>query len=329
MAVSDISPEPPPSANEGYWQSLFELEESLAEEHSGQAPAEPDVSESVPPDVGANGHPPVTADTTVMWAKADAALKQDALLSLKVTGFNKGGLLVDWEGLQGFVPASQLLDLPNFHIETERIRELKRRQHQVLKLKIIELDRESSRFILSERIADVTAIRRQQLLSNLEPEQRRSGRITNLTRFGAFVDLGGIEGLIHISELSWGRVEHPSQIVQAGDEVEILVLSVDRQKERVALSLKRLQSNPWEGIEERYQPGQLVSGVVSNIVHFGVFIEVEDGLEGLIHISELAEGNFLHPRNVVSLGDKVSARILEVNGGKRRLALSMRAVSDE
>jgi small subunit ribosomal protein S1 len=139
-----------------------------------------------------------------------------------------------------------------------------------------------------------------------------------------FIDLGGLEGLIHISELSWGRVSHPRDILTRGDTVRVYVMEVNREQGRVALSLKRMQPDPWETVEQRYKIGQVVEGLITNVVDFGAFACVEDGLEGLIHVSELAEGSFLHPRNVVKEGDRVRARILNINGQARRLGLSLR-----
>ena len=148
--------------------------------------------------------------------------------------------------------------------------------------------------------------------------------MTNLTTFGAFVDLGGVEGLIHISELSWDRVHHPSDVVHPGQQVETYVLGVNPEEGRIALSLKRLRPNPWSDVESRYYIGQLVDGEVTNVVSFGAFVRLEEGLEGLIHISELAEGSFLHPRNVVREGDMVRVRVLSIDGANQRLGLSLR-----
>ena len=150
------------------------------------------------------------------------------------------------------------------------------------------------------------------------------GSITNLCDFGAFVDLGGLEGLIHISELSWGRVGHPTDMLQRGQEIDAYVLSVDRENARIALSLKRLFPDPWKTVGERYSIGQMVSGTITNVVDFGAFACIEEGLEGLIHVSELAEGHFLHPRNVVAEGQLVQARILSIDSEARRLGLSLR-----
>jgi len=151
--------------------------------------------------------------------------------------------------------------------------------------------------------------------------------VTNLCDFGAFVDLGGVEGLIHISELSWGRVEHPRDVLRRGERVKVYVIDVQPEQGRIALSLKRLQPDPWATMAQRYRVRQIVEGVITNVVDFGAFARVEEGLEGLIHISELAEGNFLHPRNVVREGERV--RVLSVDGSSRRLSLSLRRLEGD
>ncbi len=258
------------------------------------------------------------------WQLAQASSENEEILELEVTGYNRGGLLVQLNGLRAFVPASQLVDSPN-HLEyEERDAELASRVGHVLPLKIIDLDRTRNRLILSERDAISNEEREARLLAQLCTGDIRRGRVTNLCSFGAFVDLGGAEGLIHISEISWGRVGHPGDVLQTGDEVEVYVINVNREEKKVGLSLKRLQPDPWTTVEERYQVGQLIEGTITNVVSFGAFARVEEGLEGLIHISELAEGNFLHPRNVVKEGDVVTARILNINSVNHRLGLSLR-----
>lgn len=314
------------SDDDAYWASLLEQEESFY-----AAAAEPDNETDWPPLTrpprlpAIDGH--LAAAFEESWRKAEEVLHQDQVIELVVTGYNKGGLLVVWNGLQGFVPASQLANFPQFHLETARYDELKRRQNQRLKLKIIELDSAANRLILSERAALATAEARDQLLNQVRPGDHRQGYVTNLSDFGVFIDLGGVEGLIHISELSWGRVNHPSDVVQPGQLVDVLVLHINRGEGRIALSLKRLRPDPWLSVEERYRPGQVVEGVISSVVNFGAFLVIEDGLEGLIHISELAEGTFLHPRNVVNKGERVMARVLHVDGRTRRLSLSLRDIS--
>jgi len=268
-----------------------------------------------------------SVENSATWQMAIEAHRSDRTLHLPVSGFNKGGLLVNWHDLQGFVPASQLVDFPHLHIAHERLRALASFHDKTLDLKILEVNPSKNRLVLSERSALVKAEEKAGLLQRVRTNDVLSGHVTNLTDFGAFIDLGGVEGLIHISELSWSRVTHPSQIVQPGQAIEVLVLNVDRDKERIGLSYKRLKRDPWRAVEERYKPGDFVSGQISNIVSFGAFVLLEEELEGLIHISELAEGSFLHPRNVVKQGEFVRARVLQVNSQKKRLALSLRGVN--
>jgi small subunit ribosomal protein S1 len=207
--------------------------------------------------------------------------------------------------------------------------EFARRIGWTLCVKVIEVDRTHGRLVFSERATSSEESRREALWGDLCEGAVRRGCITNVCAFGAFVDLGGLEGLIHISEISWGRVNHPGDVLKTGDTVEVFVISVDRAAKRVALSLKRLRPDPWATVAERYQVGQLVKGTVTNVVNFGAFVRLEEGLEGLIHVSELAEGQFLHPRNVVGEGDAVVARVINIDGTQRRLALSLRRVTEE
>ena len=175
------------------------------------------------------------------------------------------------------------------------------------------MNRDLNRLILSERATLVGANQREQLFYRIEPGQIHEGQVTNLTNFGAFIDLGGVEGLVHISELSWSRVIHPSDILTPGQTVQVKVLTVDSENGRVALSIKQLKANPWLTVDERFTEGQLIEGTISNVVSFGAFVMIEEELEGLIHISQLAEGTFLHPRNVVQTGQIVVARVLHVD----------------
>ncbi len=331
--TADSSPEmsPQQQSDDAYWAALFEQEESLLPPEN-----KPDVPLSnhwAPLNQRldgrfrwSDGERMAEADP---WQKALELMNADDTLALPVTGFNKGGLLVQWQGLQGFVPASQLIDFPQFHLESERLNALRQWQSKKLTLKIIELNRELNRLILSERATLVEADQREKLFYRIEPGQIHEGQVTNLTNFGAFVDLGGVEGLIHISELSWSRVIHPSDIVEPDQKVRVKVLNVDSENGRVALSLKRLHENPWLTVDERFKPGQLVEGTITNVVSFGAFVMIEDELEGLIHISQLAEGVFLHPRNVVQKGQIVVARVLKVDGANKRLALTLRDLTTD
>lgn len=257
------------------------------------------------------------------WQAVQEAFARGETLEAVVTGYNRGGLLVELGELQGFVPASQLLGLAHWANPTERESELARRIGDRLQLKVIELDRQRNRLVLSEKAAQVGE-EAERLLYALKEGEVRRGQVSHICDFGAFVDLGGIEGLIHISELSWRRVSHPSEVLQVGDQIEVYVLGVDRERRRIALSVKRLRPDPWKLVNEKYKVGQLVEGVITNVVDFGAFACIDDELEGLIHISELAEGNFLHPRNVVKEGDVVTLRIIHIDSANHRLGLSLR-----
>jgi small subunit ribosomal protein S1 len=246
-------------------------------------------------------------------------------VELSSIGYNRGGLLVEWRSLRGFVPASQLMDFPSTTNEFTRKKLLTERIGELLALRVIELNEDQNRLILSERAARALPGERADILTRLRAGDTVEGIVTNLCDFGAFLDLGGLEGLIHISELSWGRVGHPAEILERGQQVRAHVLDVNRDAGRIALSLKRLYPDPWATVQQRYQIGEIVSGTITNVVDFGAFARIEEGLEGLIHVSELAEGHFLHPRNVVSEGQQVTARILSIDGHARRLGLSLRA----
>lgn len=313
-----------PKLDDGYWAALFEQEKTDAAEQAADRQVDQPVhGEGEDFDWPGNG----VAPSHDPWQLAQEFMQTDRVLQLRVSGSNKGGLLVHWKGIQGFVPASQLIDFPQFHVLRERTQALAGWRDRVLDLKIIEVNRASNRLILSERAVLSAATQRERLLHSVKKGDRLTGKVTNLTDFGVFVDLGGVEGLIHISELSWSRVTHPSSILRPGQEVNVVVLNVDQDAERVALSVKRLRTDPWENVEQRYQPNQIVHGVIGNVVTYGAFVILEEELEGLVHISELAEGTFLHPRDVVRTGDAVVARVLHVDGRAKRLALSMRGVN--
>jgi small subunit ribosomal protein S1 len=310
--------------DEGYWKAL------LRDGENGQAaPA----SAQLGPWDGEELDNPKAALASVeqaaveaQWQYAREVLERGEVLELPVTGYNRGGVLVGWNGLRGFVPASHLASLSPYADEDERYDELKSLVGTRLQLKIIELDAAHRRLVLSERNARFDEIQRQELLKQLLPGDVHRGYVTSLCSFGAFVDLGGVEGLVHISELSWRRVEHPSDVVEPGQSVEVYILNVDRRRGRVGLSVKRLQPDPWQFVEERYQVGQIVQGAITHVVDFGAFVRVEEGLEGLIHVSELPERDTLHPRSVVQEGDVVNVRILNIDGERRRMGLSLRQV---
>jgi small subunit ribosomal protein S1 len=312
--------------DEGYWESLLQDAE---EEHDSWQP-KGDLDEALgewgAADAGSearrwSGAP---QEDEADWDSAAVLLDSGEPVTITVTGHNRGGLLASYGTVQGFIPASHLLTAPPSMTPMQRMGALASRTGETLTVRIVEIDRERRRLILSERLArqdgQVDA-----LLASLRPGQICQGRVTNLCPFGAFVDLGGYEGLIHISELSWGRVGAPDEVVKPGDDVQLLVLEVSPDERKVSLSLKRLRPDPWHGVEQRYHIGQVVEAVITNVVNFGAFARLEEGLEGLVHVSELAEGSFMHPRNVVTEGDRVRARVLQVDGAKRRIALTLRS----
>ncbi len=303
---------------EAYWLALIQDEEA-----SEAAPAPNGRSRPPASEAGGAARP-----IDVLWASAQRACDADEALTVDVTGFNRGGLLVDWQGLHGFVPSSHLIGMPAVNDEDQRKAEFGKRVGQHVHGKIIELDRARGRFVLSERLAYNDRTRLEMLMTEMQPGQRRCGVVTTVCDFGVFIDLGGLEGLAHISEISWGRINHPGDVLHSGQNVDVYVMNVDRAQRRVALSVKRLQPDPWATVAARYQIGQLVEGLVTTVVDFGAFVRLEEGVEGLIHISELAEGNFLHPRNVVRDNETVRVKVLNVDVAHRRLGLSLRQAQD-
>lgn len=268
------------------------------------------------------------------WRLAEQIMQDNQIIEAEVIDHNKGGLLVNVHGLRGFVPISQVLGLrreTNERGEEDDLaQKLAEMMHRTLALKIIELNRNRNRLILSERAAaqETRAKNKDILLEELQIGQVRRGRVSNLCSFGAFVDLGGADGLIHISQLSWGHLNHPNQVLHVGDEVDVYVLGVDPVKKKIALSLKRAQADPWDTIEERYQVGQIVRGTVTKITSFGAFARVEDGVEGLAHVSELSNRHITNPKEVVKEGDELDFQIIHIDGKKRRLGLSLKALED-
>lgn len=251
----------------------------------------------------------------------------------QVVGFNKGGLLVRVGRLRGFVPVSQLGTGRQVGRPDTSADYLRKMVGETLYLKAIEVDRERNRLILSERAAakEIREAQRSNLLRDLQEGDIREGKVVNLTDFGAFVDIGGIEGLIHLSELSWKRVVNPAEILKLGDQVTVYVLSVERDRQRIALSMKRLENDVWHTIDEVYRVGQLVEATITKLTKFGAFARLTDGyqLEGLIHISELAEGHVNHPRDAVKPGQLVTLRIIRIDQDQRQLGLSIRQVTSD
>ncbi|MGI5917862.1 MAG: 30S ribosomal protein S1 [Anaerolineae bacterium] len=270
-------------------------------------------------------HPEIDA----AWGDATRIFHEGQIVRGIVTGWNRGGLLVRWNKLQGFVPASQLKEMPVFEGDDARDEKLARWVGEELDLKVIELDRSRNRLVFSERATIWGPKDGDRVLTEIQPGQTRTGFVSNLCDFGAFVDLGGVDGLIHISELSWGRVIHPREILDLGQQVRVYVLSVDRHNRRIALSLKRLQENPWAIVQQKYAVGQMIRATITNVVDFGAFAQIEEGLEGLIHISEMTGQNTGNPAEIVQVGDEVMVRIVRIDGVNHRLGLSMREIGDD
>ncbi len=273
------------------------------------------------------------ANTERQWRIAEEQYKNNELLKAKVIDYNKGGLIVDVAGIRGFVPISQILNLKREEVAAggenqETAAKLQSMKDKELQLKIIEINRARNRLILSERLAvqEWRQRRREELLDELKQGEVRKGVVSNLANFGAFVDLGGADGLVHISQLAWSRVNHPSEVLHVGQEVEVQVLSVDKEKKKIALSIKRAEVDPWTTVEQRYTPGQVVTGVVTKIAPFGAFARIEDGIEGLIHLSELTPGT--DPKTVLHEGAQLQLRILRIDAERRRLGLSLRQADE-
>jgi small subunit ribosomal protein S1 len=265
------------------------------------------------------------ARTMEDWRRAEKLFEDGEVFEGTIAGYNKGGLLVYFGQIRGFVPSSQLSGLSRRSSHEDRMGMLSKMEGQQLLLKVIEVDRQRRRLIFSERAAsrEWREQRKDELLDELQEGDIRKGSVRNLCDFGAFVDLGGADGLIHISELSWRRVKHAREVLRVGDEVEVYVLRVDRERKRIGLSLKRLQPDPWHVAEEKYEVGQIVKSVVTNIVDFGAFARIEDGIEGLVHVSELSDGDFA-PRDLVREGEELYVKILSIDADRQRMGLSLR-----
>src|SRR5881392_710153 len=256
------------------------------------------------------------------WKKIEEAAESGEPVIGKVIEVVKGGLILDL-GVRGFLPAS-LVDI-------RRVQDLDEFLGQELRCKVIELNRSRNNVVLSRRavLEDERKEQRQQILDKLAPGAVVEGTISNIVDFGAFVDLDGMDGLIHISELSWSHVNHPSEVLEIGQKVTVKVLDVDRDRQRISLGLKQTQTDPWQRVIDEHKEGDVVEGKVTKVVTFGAFVEILPGVEGLIHISELAEHHVENPREVVQQGEPVNVKIIEIDPDRRRLSLSLRRVEAE
>jgi small subunit ribosomal protein S1 len=268
------------------------------------------------------------------WQRAEELFENQNVYKGRVIGYNKGGVLVKLGQVRGFIPSSQLSTDRRLASQKgsyeDRLRGV---VGQEIVARVIEVDRSRNRLILSEKAAmkEVRSAQRAKLLEELADGEIREGRVVNLADFGAFVDIGGLEGLVHLSELSWKRVNHPSEVLEVGDHVQVYILNVDRDRNRVALSLKRLQPDPWTMVDQLYHEGELVEASITKLTKYGAFARIDDDyeLEGLIHISEMSEDRINHPQDVVRKGEVVTARIIRIDAEQRQIGLSLKQVTSD
>lgn len=325
--VKDLAPwEIPP--DEAYWQALLNEGEYVAEPslQGLSTPTPQDTMPAAPVEEATEGKTAPTEDDAPRWNTFQSYYTDGEPIDLPVVSYNRGGLLVNWDGVLGFVPASHLCENLSTGDEQARLEALEGQVGSMLTLKIIELDPAQNRLILSERAAKRTVGLDAHILDELQPGNVCHGKVTNVCSFGAFVDLGGVEGLIHISELSWGRVSHPADVLHSGKEVDVYVLNVDRERGRIGLSVKRLYPDPWDTVETRYDVGQVIAGTVTNLVNFGAFVRVEEGLEGLIHSSEWEDIGLSAP---VREGDAVQVRVVSLDKSRHRMGLTLQNPGDD
>jgi len=264
------------------------------------------------------------------WMDAEQYLQDGTVFDSKIVGYNKGGLIVPLGNLRGFVPASQISLLRRSSISGDTPEQKwSRMVGEPVKVRVIEVDRERRRLILSERQAlqETRESLKDRLLDELKEGDVRTGRVTSVAEFGAFVNIDGADGLVHLSEISWERIQHPSEVLKVGQEVQVKVISVDHERKRIGLSIRQLQKDPWIKKVEGLREGQLIEGQITHLTKFGAFAKLDEDLEGLIHVSELSEQRINHPKEVVKEGDHVTLRVIKVDPERRRIGLSLRKVA--
>jgi len=309
---------PMPVTDEGWWESVLAEERQHVPTRSPQAIPKP---KSV---IESKAEPlPVAKPTQTDWDTIKELYSNDRIVQMKVIGHNRGGLLVERNELSGFIPFSHLIDLAGKEEDLDRDTSLENYVGKTLNVKVIECLPEDGRVVFSERAALVESGKRVELFHNLQTGSFVKGIVTNITDFGVFVDLGGVEGLIHISELSWGRVSHPNQIVKLGQEITVQVLDISAERCRVALSLKRIASNPWERASTDFPVGTIHKAVITSVMSYGAFARIEAGVEGLIHASEMALEANRTPRDVLFEGKELQVRILHLDASHQRMGLSL------
>ena len=269
------------------------------------------------------------AQEQISWENVEKLLESDNVVDSKIIGFNKGGLIVGVEGLRGFVPSSQISAMRRSQSTGETPEQRWQKMiGQPITVRVIEVDRERRRLILSERAASSESRQsiKERVIEELEEGKVYTGRVTSLANFGAFININGADGLVHLSELSWDHIDHPREVLEVGQEVKVKVINVDRDKKRIGLSVRALQSDPWKSRVEKYSVGQLVEGVITRLTKFGAFARLEGDIEGLIHISEIAEHRIEHPKEVLKEGEVKSLRVIRIDPDQHRIGLSLRKV---
>lgn len=263
------------------------------------------------------------------WNVAETLLNSKEAHESKISGFNKGGLIVNIGHLRGFVPASQvsLSRRMSYKGDTPEQR-WGDMVGEAITVRVIEVDRERRRLIISERAASQESREtlKERLLEGLNEGDVRKGRVTSLADFGAFVNINGADGLVHLSEISWERIDHPSELLEVGQEVKIKIISIDRDRKRIGLSIRQLQEDPWKDYLNQYEVGQLIEGEITRLTKFGAFAKIDENIEGLVHVSELSERRIEHPKEVLEVGDKITLRVIKVDTSRRRIGLSLRKV---
>ena len=269
------------------------------------------------------------AQEQISWDNVERLLSSDEVVESKIMGFNKGGLIVGVEGLRGFVPSSQISALRRSQSTGDTPEQRWQKMiNQPITVRVIEVDRERRRLILSERAASTESRQsiKERVIDELEEGKVYTGRVTSLANFGAFININGADGLVHLSELSWEHIDHPREVLEVGQEVKVKVINVDKDKKRIGLSVRALQEDPWRARVEKYSVGQLVEGVITRLTKFGAFARLEGDIEGLIHISEIAEHRIEHPKEVLKEGEVKSLRVIRIDPEQHRIGLSLRKV---
>jgi len=269
------------------------------------------------------------AQEQLSWENADKLLESNSVIESKITGFNKGGLIVAVEGLRGFVPSSQVSALRRTQTTGDTPEQRWQKMvGQPITVRVVEVDRERRRLILSERAASTESRQslKERVLDELAEGEVYTGRVTSLANFGAFININGADGLVHLSELSWDHIEHPKEVLEVGQEVKVKVIKIERDKKRIGLSVRALQEDPWRSRVQKYSVGQLVEGVITRLTKFGAFARLEGDIEGLIHISEIAEHRIEHPKEVLKEGEVKSLRVIRIDADQHRIGLSLRKV---